>query len=191
MIDRSGANLLAFDPATGSQANSFPIGNSTHFTTPSASNNQLYVASLRAVHAYTAVAQPPVNIATLDGFGSPHHFGSVASNLGNAPYWGPTFDIARALALRSDHTGGYELDGYGGLHAVGTAPAMATFAYWPNWDIARSVVTGSDALGEAAVTGGCGIHRSGTHRRWSAPRTGQGERSPPASCSGRTTGAGG
>ena len=41
--------------------------------------------------------------------------------------------------LLSDASGGYTLDGYGGLHPFGAAPAPINAAYF-GWDIARDVV---------------------------------------------------
>ncbi|MHB8614421.1 MAG: hypothetical protein ACYDAL_18685 [Candidatus Dormibacteraceae bacterium] len=42
--------------------------------------------------------------------------------------------------LLPDSLGGYVLDGWGGLHPFGNAPAISNFSYWPNWDIARLLV---------------------------------------------------
>jgi hypothetical protein len=52
----------------------------------------------------------------------------------------PTKDIAFSLALFPDATGGYVMDGWGKLHAVGSAPAVESNVYWPNWIGAREVV---------------------------------------------------
>jgi hypothetical protein len=43
--------------------------------------------------------------------------------------------------VRPDGASGYVLDGYGGLHLFGGAPASAGAgaAYWLNWDIARAI----------------------------------------------------
>ena len=53
--------------------------------------------------------------------------------------------LHRRLALNPTGTGGYVLDGYGGLHpfGVGAASPPSTpggAAYWSGWDIARDLV---------------------------------------------------
>jgi kumamolisin len=35
--------------------------------------------------------------------------------------------------------GGYTLDGWGGIHSYGSAPAVGASGYWPGWDIARGI----------------------------------------------------
>ena len=72
-------------------------------------------------------------------------------------YW-PGWDIARGLVLRSDDSGGYVLDGYGGLHPFGTAPAITSSVYWPGWDIARGVTLRNDNTGVDVVDGAGGLH---------------------------------
>ncbi|MGD0082404.1 MAG: CHAP domain-containing protein [Acidimicrobiales bacterium] len=42
--------------------------------------------------------------------------------------------------IPNDGDSGYVLDGYGGLHAFGNAPAVTDEARWPGWDIARAVL---------------------------------------------------
>jgi outer membrane protein assembly factor BamB len=51
-ITSNGATLAAFDPATGTVRSTFPIGSSTHFTTPTAANGQLYVGAGSTVRAF-------------------------------------------------------------------------------------------------------------------------------------------
>jgi hypothetical protein len=89
----------------------------------------------------------------LDGFGGLHPFtvnGSLTGfgpGIGTMPppvqgnaYW-PNWDIARKVVIFSDGTGGYVLDGYGGVHSFGIGkpapPNPNLSAYWPNWDIAH------------------------------------------------------
>src|SRR5438132_8202851 len=69
-------------------------------------------------------------------------FGGLTLNTAGSPFWG-NWDIARALVVRSDGSGGWTLDGFGGIHAFGTAPTAITPAYWSNWDIARAMVVTS------------------------------------------------
>jgi hypothetical protein len=39
-------------------------------------------------------------------------------------------------------TAGYTLDGWGGLHPFGPAPAIVNKGYWPGWDIGVGVTGG-------------------------------------------------
>ena len=60
-------------------------------------------------------------------------------------------------------TGGYTLDGYGGLHsfqvgATATAPPVSGVAYWPGWDIARGVAVLPDGAGGYTLDGYGGLH---------------------------------
>lgn len=60
-------------------------------------------------------------------------------------------------------TGGYTLDGFGGLHpfrigATATAPSVSDSAYWPNWDIARGVAVLPDGSGGYTLDGFGGLH---------------------------------
>ena len=80
---------------------------------------------------------------TLDGFGVLHPNGATreATVTGSWPGW----KIARAAALLPDASGGYVLEGFGGVHPfkVGNNPLPASvtdYAYWSGWDIARDVV---------------------------------------------------
>ena len=77
----------------------------------------------------------------------------------------------------SDGTGGYVLDGYGGVHpfAIGSnapPPAISNTAYWKNWNIARdlSLNPGSTAANVAGVTldGWGGVHPFGSASATSA-----------------------
>ena len=63
--------------------------------------------------------------------------------------------------------GGYELDGYGGLHRFGGAPRFVASAYWPGWDIARGVVL---VEGEG--------DRDLLHTWWTSSATGSGQDAP-------------
>jgi hypothetical protein len=57
--------------------------------------------------------------------------------LGTA-YWSG-WDIARGMwLLPGSASAGYTLDGWGGLHPFGGAPAVGS-AYWPGRDIAKSI----------------------------------------------------
>jgi spore germination protein YaaH len=82
----------------------------------------------------------------MDGFGGIHPFAPVGQakppSLKASAYWA-NWDIARGLVILGGSTlttpGGYVLDGYGGLHQFGSAPAPPAFSYWPGRDIARNI----------------------------------------------------
>ena len=59
----------------------------------------------------------------------------------SGPYW-PGWNIARGVAVLPDGSGGYVLDGWGGLYPLGlnghpAAPQATNTPYWPRWDVAR------------------------------------------------------
>jgi spore germination protein YaaH len=82
----------------------------------------------------------------MDGFGGIHPFTSTGQAmppaLNSGVFWSG-WDIARSVWLLPGSTvvqpGGYVMDGYGGLHAFGNAPAPTQFPYWPYQDIARNI----------------------------------------------------
>jgi hypothetical protein len=49
------------------------------------------------------------------------------------------------------------LDGFGGIHQFGGAPAVTGTAYWNGWDIARSLTLATDGSGYV-LDGYGGIH---------------------------------
>jgi PKD repeat protein len=60
-------------------------------------------------------------------------------------------------------TGGYTLDGFGGLHAftigaTATAPATHGSTYWPGWDIARGAAVLPDGSGGYTLDAFGGLH---------------------------------
>jgi len=69
------------------------------------------------------------------------------------------FNIARSMALVNHGSGGYILDGWGGIHPFGSAnPAFHQTAYWKGWDIARSIVVLPDGSGGYVFDGWGGAH---------------------------------
>lgn len=56
----------------------------------------------------------------------------------------------------------YVLDGWGGVHPVGTAPALSTTASWPNKDIAFSLALFGDATGGYVMDGWGQLHPVGS-----------------------------
>jgi len=55
----------------------------------------------------------------------------------------------------------YTLDGWGGIHPDGTAPALNSGAYWPGWNIARSIALFPNGLGGYMLDGYGGLHPVG------------------------------
>jgi hypothetical protein len=53
------------------------------------------------------------------------------------------------------------LDGFGGVHPFGGAPAVAVTAYWSGWDIARGIVLQSGGPGGYVLDGFGGVHPFG------------------------------
>jgi hypothetical protein len=111
----------------------------------------------------------------LDGFGGVHVFrqgrnsprGPVPGTVRGAPYWNG-WDIARGIAVLPDGSGGYVLDGFGGLHPFrigsGALPPKVTDApYWNGWDIARSVAILPDGSGGYVLDGFGAVHAFTIH----------------------------
>ena len=81
----------------------------------------------------------------MDGFGGIHPFAPVGqtmpASLKSSAYW-PNWDIARSIVILGGSSlsapAGYVLDGYGGLHQFGSAPAVKSSTYW-GWDIAAGL----------------------------------------------------
>jgi hypothetical protein len=70
---------------------------------------------------------------------------------------------ARAPTLGLDVAAGsgYVVDGWGGVHPFGGAPAVAVSAYWPGWDIARGVAVNGDGHSGWTLDGWGGLHPFG------------------------------
>lgn len=56
---------------------------------------------------------------------------------------------------------GWILDAFGGVHAVGGAPAVQTAAYWPGWDIARDLAVAAGQRGGYVLDGYGALHAFG------------------------------
>jgi len=113
----------------------------------------------------------------LDAYGSLHPYGAPTTIVGG-PHW-TNWDIARDFALLPDGTGGYVLDGFGGLSPFGlnghAAPPLTKGGpYWRNWDIARKVVIFSDGTGGYVMDAYGGLHGFGINGPAPAPATGGG-----------------
>jgi hypothetical protein len=92
----------------------------------------------------------------LDGYGGLHPFSinsfsprgfavayGLPSPVVGGPYW-QGWDIARKVVIFDDGTGGYVLDGYGGVHSFGIGqpppPNPVITGYWHGHDIAHDMV---------------------------------------------------
>jgi outer membrane protein assembly factor BamB len=81
---------------------------------------------------------------------------NVADNASGSPH---------QLGLTGDSfafKGAYTLDGWGGLHADGGAPAMTDSAFWRNWKIAHSGALLPDGTGGYVLDGYGGAHTFGS-----------------------------
>ncbi len=67
----------------------------------------------------------------------------------------------RAEAAAAPAPGGWVLDGFGGLHRFGSAPAVTGGAYWPGWDIARGIGVNDSGPGGWVLDGWGGLHPFG------------------------------
>ncbi len=91
------------------------------------------------------------------------------------PSW-PGWDIARGISIVPEGTGGYIVDGFGGLHrfrigASNPLPPLPTGSpYWPGWDIVRGVAIGPSG-GGYILDGFGGLHPFGPGAGAPAGRT--------------------
>lgn len=61
--------------------------------------------------------------------------------------------------------GGYTLDGFGGIHRFGGAPALLGRGYWPGWDIVRGIALDTTGAGGLIVDAFGGLHTFGAQQR--------------------------
>jgi hypothetical protein len=97
-------------------------------------------------------------LMALSGFGSLYPAGGQPW-LGLAGYW-PGWDIARDVELLPGGTGGYVLDGFGGIHPFGAAPPLSGLPYF-RFDIARDLVLLPGGTSGYELDGWGGIHPFG------------------------------
>lgn len=83
---------------------------------------------------------------------------SISSTPMNAPQW--PGDVVRGFVARAGG-GGYVLDDFGGVYAVGDAPPLSNSSYWPGWDIARGLALNPDGAGGYVLDGWGGLHPFG------------------------------
>ena len=95
----------------------------------------------------------------VDGYGGLHGFAPTGTNLpnqftdGSHAYWSG-WDIARSVTTwtgaPAGSPGGWTIDGWGGVHAFGSAPVLKESAYWSGWDIARASAGAGSGSGARA-----------------------------------------
>jgi len=93
-----------------------------------------------------------------------------AMSMGSTPAPSPTpTPTPNPAPAPSSPTGLYSLDGYGGVHALGSSAALSTSAYWGGWDIARGIATFKDGSGGYVLDAFGGLHQFGSA---AAPQSG-------------------
>ncbi len=117
--------------------------------------------------AFNPCASGVVSGYVLNAFGAAHGFSTGAPIANATPAIWPGWRIARGIAV-SEAGKGYILDGFGGLHPFGGAPALAGLPYF-GWDIARGIVTTPDGGGGYTIDGFGGVHRFGSAPAIAAP----------------------
>jgi len=70
--------------------------------------------------------------------------------------------VARQMPQADNRGHLYVLDGWGGVHPAGSAPALAGSAAWPNKDIAFSLALFPDSSGGYVMDGYGGLHAVGS-----------------------------
>jgi hypothetical protein len=92
----------------------------------------------------------------LNNIQTPYNFQSASAGGGHLLF--PTGNTITAWAPCAP-PGGYQLDGWGGVHPYCSAPDVTVLeGYWPNWDIARSIVQRKDHASGYVLDGWGGIH---------------------------------
>ncbi|MDQ6856912.1 MAG: fibronectin type III domain-containing protein [Candidatus Dormibacteraeota bacterium] len=107
-----------------------------------------------------ASATPAMSLRALygvDAFGALHP--AASPPLPQTSSW--TWPIARGIAVAPSGAGGYVLDGWGGVHPFGNAPAVGGNAYWPGWDITRSIALRPDGVSGYVLDAWGGVHPFG------------------------------
>ncbi|HEX6538883.1 MAG TPA: Ig-like domain repeat protein [Candidatus Dormibacteraeota bacterium] len=119
---------------------------------------------------FDVIQAPFKSLAVMNVFGGgyPVQASLVGAQPENWPGWG----IAAGMALTPDGKGGYMLDGWGGVHAFGDAPAVVDTSYWPGWNIARAIVLRSDGKSGYLLDAWGGLHPFGVAGDVPPPVTG-------------------
>lgn len=93
---------------------------------------------------------------------SPERIGGMPRDVRGASYW-PGFDIARKVVIFPNGSGGYVLDGFGGVHAFGIGhpapPDPVATGYWPGRDIAHDMALIPGTRAGYVLDGQGGLHQ--------------------------------
>jgi hypothetical protein len=134
--------------------------------TPAVASSGGYTAGVDSARAIVTLSNEDPALSRKSGY-FVNRFGTIFS-FGGAPAasGGPLFgfDIARDIVLLPDGTGGYVLDGFGGIHpfSVGANPAPPAAVGGPSFhgfgDIARKLLIRPDGQSGYLVDGFGGVH---------------------------------
>jgi len=116
-------------------------------------------------------AQPSGGVL-LEADGTLVPFGGVKLDTHGAPSWQGQ-DVARALVVRSDGAGGWVLDEWGGVHAFGVAPPIAS-GFTSKDDSARALVVLGDQRSGYVLDRDGAVHSFGSAPSLSSSWAGQG-----------------
>jgi hypothetical protein len=102
-----------------------------------------------------------VNDGLDPGARDPLRSAGLPRDIRDATYW-PGRDIARKVVIFPNGSGGYVLDGFGGVHAFGIGrpapPDPVATGYWANWDIAHDMALIPGTQSGYTMDGYGGLH---------------------------------
>jgi len=154
-------------PTTTSAPQTVTLHNSTAVTvnvTTAAITGANSGAYVKGTDTCTAAAVVAGGTCTVAVSFAPATYGGMPATLiftDNGPGTPQTVPLSGTGAL-DNQTHLYTLDGYGGLHANGTATAMSASTYWIGWNIARGVALFPDGTGGYVLDGYGGLHPFGS-----------------------------
>jgi hypothetical protein len=103
-----------------------------------------------------------VNDGLDQGVHDPLRSSGLPRDVREAPYW-PGRDIARKVVIFPNGSGGYVLDGFGGVHSFGIGrpapPDPVTTGYWTNWDIVHDMALIPGTQSGYTLDGYGGLHQ--------------------------------
>ena len=160
VTDSGGAPVNGASVATNPQSSVGSTGANGQYTIPNVGPGSYTVTA----SAPKFISQSTAGVGVSAGAPTTANFTLAPSPLPatrGGPYW-PGWDVARGVALLSNESGGYVLDGFGGLHpfaSVGAAPPpVASGSYWRGWNIARGVALLPNGSGGYVLDGYGGLH---------------------------------
>ena len=114
----------------------------------------------------TATTIVPPNATRVQPFTAAYAVGAegLVSGLDSPPRAGPVWSsaIGRGIAVDASGSGGWVLDGWGGMHEFGNATPLAITGWWPGQDIARGVAMSSDGTWGYVLDMSGGLHAVGS-----------------------------